>query len=96
MLDVRPVDAFAAGHHKGALNVPWTGTRFSTKAAFVLDPERPVVGGRVDQDEARAAIGGLRSVGYLEVAGWMRGGGGEKLRLVALEGSTRCWSRARS
>jgi hydroxyacylglutathione hydrolase len=51
----------------------------------VLDPERPVVVAASDEDEARAAIGGLRSVGHLEVAGWMRGGGGEKLRLVALE-----------
>jgi rhodanese-related sulfurtransferase len=85
VLDVRPVDAFAEGHHEGALSVPWTGTRFSTKAAFVLDPERPVVVAASDEDEARAAIGGLRSVGHLEVAGWMRGGGGEKLRLVALE-----------
>jgi hydroxyacylglutathione hydrolase len=85
VLDVRPVDAFAEGHHEGALSVPWTGTRFSTKAAFVLEPERAVLVAATDEDEARAAIGGLRSVGYLDVAGWMRGGGGEKLRLVALE-----------
>jgi glyoxylase-like metal-dependent hydrolase (beta-lactamase superfamily II)/rhodanese-related sulfurtransferase len=85
VLDVRPVDAFAEGHHEGALSVPWTGTRFSTKAAFVLDPERAVLVAATDEDEARAAIGGLRSVGYLDVEGWMRGGGGEKLRLVALE-----------
>jgi hydroxyacylglutathione hydrolase len=85
VLDVRPVDAFAEGHHEGAFNVPWTGTRFSTKAAFVLDPERPVVVAASDEEEVRAAIGGLRSVGYLEVAGWMRGGGGERLRLVELE-----------
>ena len=85
VLDVRPVDAFADGHHEGALSVPWTGTRFSTKAAFVLDPERPVVVAASEGEEARAAIGGLRSVGYLDVAGWVLGGGGEKLRLVALE-----------
>jgi glyoxylase-like metal-dependent hydrolase (beta-lactamase superfamily II)/rhodanese-related sulfurtransferase len=85
VLDVRPVDAFADGHHEGALSVPWTGTRFSTKAAFVLDPEQGVVVAASGEDEARAAIGGLRSVGYLDVAGWVLGGGGEKLRLVALE-----------
>jgi glyoxylase-like metal-dependent hydrolase (beta-lactamase superfamily II)/rhodanese-related sulfurtransferase len=85
VLDVRPVDAFAGGHHEGALNVPWTGTRYSTKAAFVLDPERPVVVAASDEEEARGAIRGLRSVGYLEVAGWMPGGGGETMRLVALE-----------
>jgi hydroxyacylglutathione hydrolase len=85
VIDVRPVGPFAEGHHEGALSVPWTGTRFSTKAAFVLEPERPVVVAATDEEEARGAIGGLRSVGYLDVAGWMRGGGGEKLRLVALE-----------
>ena len=42
VLDVRPVEAFAAGHSAGALNVPVSGTSFSTKAAFVLDagPDR--------------------------------------------------------
>src|SRR6188508_16094 len=43
VLDVRPFDAFAAGHFPGALSVPVSGTRFSTKAAFVLDAERPLV-----------------------------------------------------
>ncbi len=85
VLDVRPVGPFAEGHHEGAVNVPWTGTRFSTKAAFVLDPERPVVVAATDEGEARAAIGGLRSVGYLGLAGWVLGGGGETLPLVALE-----------
>jgi hydroxyacylglutathione hydrolase len=85
VLDVRPVGPFADGHHEGALSVPWTGTRFSTKAAFVLGPERPVVVAATDEEEARAAVGGLRSVGYLDVAGWMRGGGEETLPLVALE-----------
>src|SRR6186713_34340 len=37
ILDVRSIEAFAAGHHPGALSVPVAGTRFSTKAAFVLD-----------------------------------------------------------
>ena len=43
VLDVRPVDAFAGGHRPGAVNVPVSGTRFSTKAGFVVDLERPVV-----------------------------------------------------
>jgi hydroxyacylglutathione hydrolase len=85
VLDVRPVDAFAQGHHEGALSVPWSVTRFSTKAAFVLDPSRAVVVAASGEEEARAAIGGLRSVGYLDVEGWVRGGGGEELRLVELE-----------
>ena len=40
ILDVRPIEAFAAGHYPGALSVPVSGTRFSTKAAFVLDAGR--------------------------------------------------------
>ena len=36
VLDVRPAEAFAAGHVPGALNVPVSGTGFGTKAGFVL------------------------------------------------------------
>ena len=39
IVDVRPVEAFAGGHHPGGVSVPVSGTRFSTKAAFVLDPQ---------------------------------------------------------
>ena len=85
VLDVRPVDAFAAGHHPGALNVPVTGTRFATKAGFVLDQDRPVVVSASDEDEARAAIRGLYSIGLLEVAGYVLGGGPETLDLVSVE-----------
>ena len=41
ILDARPVSAFAAGHLAGALSVPVSGTRFATKAAFVLDAGLP-------------------------------------------------------
>src|SRR5688572_14722536 len=68
ILDARPVEAFAAGHLPGALNVPVTGTGFGTKAGFVLDGG-PVVVVASDADEASAAIRGLRSVGILDVAG---------------------------
>ena len=43
VLDVRPFADFAEGHLPGALSVPVSGTRFSTKAAFVLDADRPLV-----------------------------------------------------
>ena len=60
ILDVRPIEAFADGHHHGALSVPVSGTRFSTKAAFVLD-QAPVVvvgdrRGRRDARDARAPL----------------------------------------
>ena len=84
VLDVRPVEAFAAGHHAGALSVPVSGTAFGTKAGFVLDGG-PVVVVASDADEAAAAIRGLRSVGILDLAGFLVGGGPETLELVAVE-----------
>jgi glyoxylase-like metal-dependent hydrolase (beta-lactamase superfamily II)/rhodanese-related sulfurtransferase len=84
VLDARPVEAFAAGHLAGALNVPVSGTRFGTKAAFVLD-DAPTVVAATDAGEAAAAIRGLRSVGHLDVAGYVLGDGPEKLELLSVE-----------
>jgi hydroxyacylglutathione hydrolase len=83
VLDVRAVEAFAAGHVAGALNVPVSGTRFSTKAAFVVD-SGPVVVAVSSEAEARQAIAGLRSVGFLDITGYVLGGGTEELELVSL------------
>jgi glyoxylase-like metal-dependent hydrolase (beta-lactamase superfamily II)/rhodanese-related sulfurtransferase len=84
ILDVRPVGAFAEGHLAGALSVPVSGTRFATKAAFVLGDE-PVVVVATDAPEAADAIRGLRSVGLLDIAGYVLGGGPEQLELVSVE-----------
>jgi hydroxyacylglutathione hydrolase len=84
ILDVRSIEAFAAGHHPGALSVPVSGTRFSTKAAFVLD-RGPVVVVASDEDEATDAMRGLWSVGQLDIAGYVLGGGTESLELVQIE-----------
>ena len=84
VLDVRPVEAFAAGHHHGALSVPVSGTRFSTKAAFVLD-SRPVAVVASDEEEVGLATSGLRSVGFLDLDGYVLGGGLEPLELVSSE-----------
>ncbi len=83
VLDIRIVEAFAAGHHPGALSVPVSGTGFGTKAGFVLDGG-PVVVVASDADEAAAAIRGLRSVGILDIAGYLLGGGPERLELVSV------------
>ena len=85
VLDVRPTATFAAGHVSGAVNVPVTGTRFSTKAAFVLDAERPLVISARDEAEAQRAIRCLRSVGLLDVAGYVLGGGSETMELASIE-----------
>jgi hydroxyacylglutathione hydrolase len=83
VLDVRAVEAFAAGHVAGALNVPVSGTRFSTKAEFVVEP-RPVVVAASSEAEAREGVAGLRSVGLLDIDGYLLGGGSESLELVSL------------
>jgi glyoxylase-like metal-dependent hydrolase (beta-lactamase superfamily II)/rhodanese-related sulfurtransferase len=85
VIDVRPLDAFAAGHLEGALYVPVDGTRFSTKAAFVLDPEQPVVVAATDEAEAERAVAHLRSVAVLDLAGYVLGGGSQTLDLVEVD-----------
>jgi glyoxylase-like metal-dependent hydrolase (beta-lactamase superfamily II)/rhodanese-related sulfurtransferase len=84
VLDVRPVTAFAEGHLPSALSVPISGTRFSTKAAFVLDAG-PIVVAATDEEEAMDAVRGLQSVGLLDIAGYVLGGGPERLELVSVD-----------
>jgi glyoxylase-like metal-dependent hydrolase (beta-lactamase superfamily II)/rhodanese-related sulfurtransferase len=71
ILDVRPADAHAAGHVHGSFNVPVSGSSFATRAGFVLDPEERIVLHASDRDEAERAARGLRSVGFLELAGYV-------------------------
>ncbi|HEU5216939.1 MAG TPA: MBL fold metallo-hydrolase [Gaiellaceae bacterium] len=84
VLDVRPTDAFAAGHHPGAVGIPVEGSSFATKAAFVL-PERPVVLHATDAEEAARAARSLYAVGLFGIAGWQAGGGAERLEPVSLD-----------
>ena len=84
VLDVRPTDAFVAGHRAGAVGVPITGSHFGTKAAFVL-PERPILIHATDEAEARLAAARLHAVGLFALAGWQEGGGEETLRPISLE-----------
>jgi rhodanese-related sulfurtransferase len=85
VVDVRPIEEFASGHLGGAVSVPVDGSRFSTKAAFVLDSERPVVVAASDEAEAEAAVRQLRSVAVLDIAGFVLGGGSQTLDLVEIE-----------
>ncbi len=85
VLDVRPLLSFAAGHLTGALSVPLSGSTFATKSGFVLDPERPLVVAAADDPEAQRAVKSLRSVGFLDIAGYVLGGGTETLELVRIE-----------
>ena len=86
ILDVRPTHAFAAGHIRGALNVPVSGSSFATRAGFVLDPDEEIVLHATDADEAARAARGLRSVGFLELGGYLtEAEATERLEPVELE-----------
>ena len=71
VLDVRPAAAHAEGHVHGAFNVPVSASSFATRAGFVLDPGERIVIHASDNDEAQRAARGLRSVGFLELAGYV-------------------------
>ncbi len=85
VVDVRPVDEFASGHHKGAVSVPVSGSSFATKAAFVVDAQRAVVVVAATEGDAERAIRSLRSVGLFDISGYVLGGGAETLGLVGVD-----------
>jgi hydroxyacylglutathione hydrolase len=84
VLDVRPVEAYAAGHRPAAVNVPVSGSSFGTKAAFVL-PDLPIALDAADELEALHAARGLHAVGLFDLAGWRVGGGEERLEPIGFE-----------
>jgi glyoxylase-like metal-dependent hydrolase (beta-lactamase superfamily II)/rhodanese-related sulfurtransferase len=71
VLDVRPVDVFAAGHLAGAINVPLDGGSFATRSAFVLDPAERVLVCASSPDEAQQAARHLWAVGLFELGGYL-------------------------
>ena len=71
VLDVRRTKEFVAGHVEGALSVPVSGSKFATKAAFLLGSDEPVVIHASSQDEAFRAVRGLHAVGLFAVGGFM-------------------------
>jgi hydroxyacylglutathione hydrolase len=70
-LDVRSAEDFAAGHARGALNVSVDRGGFPTKAAFALAGAERVVVHAGTEDQTERAAGGLRSVGILDLAGYV-------------------------
>jgi hydroxyacylglutathione hydrolase len=71
LLDVRPAQEFAAGHARGAVNIPLDGGSVGTKAGFVLDHETPITIQASSVDEARDGARRLYAVGLLDVAGYV-------------------------
>jgi glyoxylase-like metal-dependent hydrolase (beta-lactamase superfamily II)/rhodanese-related sulfurtransferase len=70
VLDVRDARDFANGHLAGALNVPAAQSSFATRAAFVLGARAPVLHA-ASEAQAQQAARALRSVGVLEVRGYV-------------------------
>jgi hydroxyacylglutathione hydrolase len=70
VLDVRPADAHFAGHVPGAISVPVSGSSFATKAGFLLEPAERIAIHASSEEAAEFAARGLRSVGFLELAGY--------------------------
>jgi glyoxylase-like metal-dependent hydrolase (beta-lactamase superfamily II)/rhodanese-related sulfurtransferase len=85
VLDVRSVADYLEGHLHGAINVPVDGGSFATKAGFVLSPDEPVAIQAASTMEAERAIHGLHSVAFLDVAGYVLGGGPERIEPVPLD-----------
>jgi glyoxylase-like metal-dependent hydrolase (beta-lactamase superfamily II)/rhodanese-related sulfurtransferase len=77
VLDVRPSESFLAGHIPGAINVPLSGGSFATKTGFVVPAEEPLVLHASSADEARKAVRGLQSVGFLALRGYVLSAGTE-------------------
>jgi hydroxyacylglutathione hydrolase len=71
VLDVRTEQAFVDGHVPGAITVPVSGTSFATKSGFLLDPGERIAIHASSIEEAERAASGLRSVGFLELAGYL-------------------------
>jgi len=86
VLDVRAPEEFAAGHLPDAINVGVDGSSFPTRAAFVL-PTENVVLHAADTNQAEQAARGLRSVGILDLAGYLvdPAGATEQLQPVDLD-----------
>ena len=70
VLDVRHRKEFAAGHLPNAINVGVDSSSFPTRAAFVV-PTEGVVLHAADEAQAERAARGLRSVGILDLGGYV-------------------------
>lgn len=81
LVDIRPPDAFAKGHLKGALSIPFSPRGFSARAWTIAPHGKPlvVVGDDVQKRDAAAAQtagGGISVAGvvHAEPDAWVRDG----------------------
>ena len=73
MIDVRPIDAYAAGHIPGSLSIELRPV-FASWLGWLVDPETPLVF-VVDADQDRAAlVRACLDIGYEQLEGELAGG----------------------
>jgi hydroxyacylglutathione hydrolase len=86
VLDVRPPDDHAGGHVPGSISVPVSTSSFATRAGFLLDPDERIAIHASSEEEAERAARGLRSIGFLELAGFfIEADASERSRLVEVD-----------
>lgn len=73
LLDVRPKEAFAAGHVPGCINIP-AGQNLSTWAGWVVPYDRPVRLIGPDVNSVGDVVADLERIGFDEVRGYLRDG----------------------
>lgn len=75
LIDLRPADAFGAGHPKGALNIGF-GQKVGYWAGWVIPADVPLVliGPAAAKAQAQSAAGQLRAVGLDTTIGYVDGG----------------------
>lgn len=71
LLDVRPLEEFAAAHVPGAIHVPLRGGSFGTRAAFLIDPTEPIVLDARSEADIHKACQRLWAVGLFHIAGFL-------------------------
>jgi glyoxylase-like metal-dependent hydrolase (beta-lactamase superfamily II)/rhodanese-related sulfurtransferase len=74
LLDGREPGAYAGKHVPGSLNVSMVNAAVGTRAAWVVDPESPVIVTAATDDDACRMARLLEAVGFRAVRGYLAGG----------------------
>jgi len=74
LIDARLPREFDGAHVPASLNVTMVNAAVGTRAAWVVDPESPVVVSAAGEDEARRLGSMLEAVGFRRLLGYLHGG----------------------
>jgi hydroxyacylglutathione hydrolase len=88
LIDGRAPREFDAEHVPGSVNVTMTRSSVGTRAAWIADPEAPVVLNAATEEEARRLGRLLEAVGFRKLAGFLAGGTSAWLRAGFETGTT--------